>query len=98
MPDVENVIEPILAAYIDQKKLQRLLEKIFGQEIVVYVSGQHLLAFGRRAHSAVTVADYPCHSQKMRGSPSPHPDCLQRSVCLTFTDNEKCADLSSGRA
>jgi hypothetical protein len=46
MPDVENVIEPILAAYIDQKKLQRLLEKIFGQEIVVYVSGKHLLHAG----------------------------------------------------
>lgn len=43
MSDVENIIEPILAAYIDQKKLQKLLEKIFGQEIVVYVSGQHLL-------------------------------------------------------
>ena len=46
MPDVENVIEPILAAYIDQKKLQKLLEKMFGQEIVVYVSGQHLLHSG----------------------------------------------------
>jgi hypothetical protein len=51
MPDVENVIQPVLAAYIDQKKLQRLLEKIFGQEIIVYVSGQTLAALGRRAHT-----------------------------------------------
>lgn len=48
MPDVDNVIEPTLASYIDQKKLQKLLEKIFGQEIVVYVSGQHLQHSGAR--------------------------------------------------
>ena len=80
MPDVENVIEPILAAYIDQKKLQKHLEKIFGQEIVVYVSGQRLATFGRRADSAVTVAANPCRSQKMRGSPSLHRDNSRRSV------------------
>lgn len=50
MPDVDNVIEPILASYIDQKKLQKFLEKIFGQEIVVYVSGQHLQQSGRKAN------------------------------------------------
>ncbi|KAE8450329.1 hypothetical protein EG329_006757 [Mollisiaceae sp. DMI_Dod_QoI] len=35
MPLVENLIQPAQAHYIDQKKLERLLEKLFRRKIVV---------------------------------------------------------------
>ena len=41
MPDVESVIEPTLARYIDSTKLEKLLKKIFDQDIAVFVSVPH---------------------------------------------------------
>ncbi|PMD57525.1 uncharacterized protein K444DRAFT_614920 [Hyaloscypha bicolor E] len=36
MPNVESVIEPTLARYIDATKLEKLLKKIFNEDIAVY--------------------------------------------------------------
>jgi hypothetical protein len=41
MPNVESVIEPTLARYIDATKLEKLLKKIFNEDIAVYVSLPH---------------------------------------------------------
>ena len=38
MPNVESVIVPTLARYIDVTKLEKLLKKIFNENIAVFVS------------------------------------------------------------
>lgn len=38
MSDVDCVLEPTLVAYIERKKLECLLRKLFKRDIVVYVS------------------------------------------------------------
>ena len=42
MPEVESIIEPTLAGYIDQRRLEKLLERTFRRKIVVYVSDTEL--------------------------------------------------------
>ena len=42
MPDVDCTIEPTLAGYIDQQRLEKLLERTFRRKIVVYVSDTEL--------------------------------------------------------
>jgi hypothetical protein len=42
MPDVDFTIEPTLAGYIDQKRLEKLLERTFRRKIVVYVGDTEL--------------------------------------------------------
>lgn len=41
MPNVESVIVPTLARYIDVTKLEKLLKKIFNEDIAVFVSVPH---------------------------------------------------------
>lgn len=46
MPNVESIIEPTLARYIDATKLEKLLKKIFNEDIAVYVSLPHTVRGG----------------------------------------------------
>ena len=43
MPDVDCTIEPTLAGYIDQKRLEKLLERTFRRKIVVYVGDKRTI-------------------------------------------------------
>ena len=58
MPDIDCTIEPTLAGYIDQKRLEKLLERTFRQKIVVYVGGTEPIP-------SLIVAYAPCLRQEM---------------------------------
>jgi hypothetical protein len=63
MPNVESVIVPTLARYIDVTKLEKLLKKIFNENIAVFVSVPRL----RKAHRRATFRFRPVAEKDVSG-------------------------------